>query len=182
MTGPIVRYSKFLSRVLRHEPERIGLKLDAQGWAVVSDLLEKTHSAGMSLTRDLLEKVVAENDKQRFSFSEDGLRIRASQGHSLPVDLELEAAAPPELLYHGTATRFLDSIRERGLVPGNRNHVHLSKDEPTAVNVGKRHGRPVVLKIQARRMHDEGHEFFLSANSVWLTDCVPKEYIVFENT
>ena len=175
----MTRYSKFLSLVLRHKPQTIGLRLDAKGWAEVDELLERSRRAGVPLTAPLLKKIVEENDKQRFSFSDDGLRIRANQGHSLPVDLELEPRTPPERLFHGTATRFLDSIREKGLVAGNRIHVHLSPDEPTAIKVGRRHGDPVVLEILAGRMCGHGFEFFLSLNGIWLTERVPREHIVF---
>jgi len=123
--------------------------------------------------------VVATNDKRRFSFSDDGLRIRANQGHSVEVDLKLQARQPPELLYHGTVARFVESIRGQGLVRGSRLHVHLSPDEETARRVGRRRGRPVILVVEAGRMHRDGHPFFLSANGVWLTDAVPPEYLRF---
>lgn len=174
-----VRVSRFLSLVLRHKPETIGITLDRGGWARVDELLAGARRVGVPLTMGLLQVVVAQNDKQRFSFSEDGLRIRAKQGHSIPVDLGLEPQPPPELLYHGTATRFLQSIRERGLLPGNRAHVHLSLDVRTAVSVGKRHGRPVVLVVQAGRMHRDGLGFYLSENGVWMTRHVPVEYVIF---
>lgn len=179
MDRRLVRISKFLSLVLRHKPETIGLSLDRGGWARVDELIAAANRAGVSLDRALLREVVEGNDKQRFAFSDDGLRIRASQGHSIAVDLGLEPRVPPEFLYHGTATRFLKSIKRRGLVPRSRNHVHLSPDERTAVGVGKRHGKPVVLIIQAGRMHTDGFEFYLAANGVWLTEKVPAEYIMF---
>ena len=177
MERHLVRTSKFLSLVLRHDPGRIGLTLDAAGWASVPELLRLAGEAGHPLTPELLEEVVARNDKQRFSLEPDGLRIRANQGHSIPVDLGLEPVIPPEILYHGTATRTLDPILEQGLTPGTRQHVHLSPDEPTAVKVGQRHGKPVVLRIRALSMHEAGHTFFLSVNGVWLTAEVPPEFI-----
>ena len=174
----VVRLSKFLSRVLRHAPESIGLTLDAQGWADVEQLLAGARRAGVPLTPEVLQRVVAENDKQRFTLSEDGRRIRANQGHSIPVDLGLEPRQPPAHLYHGTADRFVADIRRDGLRPQRRNHVHLSPDEATATRVGARHGRPVVLVIEAGRMHDAGHVFYLSENGVWLTERVPPEFIL----
>lgn len=175
----LVRTSKFLSLVLRHKPQTIGIRLDEGGWARIDELIAKARGAGVNLTEELLHEVVEKNDKKRFALSEDRLRIRASQGHSIQVSLELEPREPPEFLYHGTASRFVESIRESGLVRGGRNHVHLSKDERTAVSVGQRHGKPVVLVIKAGRMHEEGFQFFLSANGVWLTEKVPTDYIVF---
>ena len=179
MNKQIVRTSKFLSLVLRHKPERIGLTLDQGGWARVDELIAAANRAGVPLDEALLRQVVEQNDKQRFAFSEDGLRIRASQGHSIPVEMGLEPQEPPAFLYHGTATHFLPSIHKQGLVPRGRLHVHLSPDEHTAVKVGQRHGKPAVLTIQAGRMAEDGYEFYLSANGVWLTKHVPVEYIVF---
>jgi putative RNA 2'-phosphotransferase len=179
MTDELVRISKFLSLVLRHKPEEIGLTLDENGWAEVEELLRLANERGRTITRPLLDRVVAENDKKRFAFSDDGTRIRASQGHSVEVDLNLPPVEPPELLYHGTATRFLDSIRSQGLHSASRKHVHLSADAATAVKVGQRHGRPVVLVVRARDMHAAGHRFFRSANGVWLTDNVPVEFLTF---
>ena len=175
----LVATSKFLSLVLRHKPETVGLVLDANGWADVDELLSLANKAGRPLTRELLERVVAENDKQRFAFSDDGRRIRANQGHSVEIDLALEPAEPPEVLYHGTATRFLESIRATGLHAGNRQYVHLSPDEATAIKVGERHGKPVVLVVQSRAMSSLGHSFYFSANGVWLTERVPVEFIEF---
>jgi putative RNA 2'-phosphotransferase len=173
----LVKTSKFLSLVLRHRPERIGLSLDAEGWAKVSELLHLMTAAGHPITRDILVEVVAGNDKRRFAFSEDGSRIRASQGHSIGVDLALPPAVPPERLFHGTAFRFLESILEHGLLRGSRNHVHLSLDEETATRVGQRHGKPVVLKVAAGDMQRDGHVFFVSENGVWLTEHVPGKYL-----
>jgi putative RNA 2'-phosphotransferase len=175
----LVEISKFLSLVLRHKPETIGLSIDQGGWAQVAELLSAAKRAGISLNKEVLRQVVAQNDKQRFSFSADHLKIRANQGHSIPVDLGLEPLIPPEFLFHGTATRFLLCIRHQGLLPKGRRHVHLSPDEHTAVKVGQRHGNPIVLTIQAGRMHEYGFQFYRSANGVWLTDKVPGEYIIF---
>lgn len=175
----LVRISKFLSLILRHQPEKIGLSLDANGWAAVDDLIRRANENGVPLTVDLLEKVVAENDKKRFAFSDDCRRIRASQGHSVEVDLALAPSQPPTRLFHGTAERFLPSIRQKGLLPGSRQHVHLSSDAETAVRVGQRHGKPVVLTILAQEMAAAGQVFYLSANGVWLTDHVPVVFIQF---
>jgi putative RNA 2'-phosphotransferase len=177
MDPALVKTSKFLSLVLRHRPERIGLELTEDGWAKVSELLHLMTAAGHPLTRETLLRVVAENDKQRFAMSEDGSRIRASQGHSVEIDLALPPTDPPELLYHGTADRFVDSILEHGLLRRSRNHVHLSLDIETATRVGQRHGKPIVLTIAARSMQRAGHVFFLSENGVWLTEHVPCEYL-----
>ncbi|MDX1946043.1 MAG: RNA 2'-phosphotransferase [Pirellulaceae bacterium] len=173
----LLKTSKFLSLVLRHKPEEIGLTLDEQGWADVDELIRLVNQSGRSLSRALVEQMVADNDKKRFAFSDDGRRIRANQGHSVEVDLALPPAVPPERLFHGTATRFLDSILATGLHAGNRQQVHLSRDQETAVKVGSRHGRPVVLVVRARDMHRAGHAFYLSKNSVWLTDRVPPEFL-----
>lgn len=169
--------SKFLSLVLRHEPGLIGITLDSAGWVSVSELLRACRDYGRPLTAEELREVVASDDKRRFSFSEDGRKIRANQGHSIPVELGYEPAAPPAILYHGTTERFLPSIREEGLKKGSRHHVHLSPDEETARKVGGRRGRPVVLKVESGRMHEAGHVFFRSANGVWLTERVPPEYL-----
>jgi len=176
MAADVVKTSKFLSLVLRHKPDEIGLSLDENGWADVEELIRRCVAHGMPLTRALLDRVVAESDKKRFAFSDDG-RIRASQGHSVEVDLALTPTDPPEFLYHGTAVHFLDSIRADGLIAGKRRHVHLSRDEATAAAVGRRHGRVVVLVVRARDMHAAGHAFYLSANGVWLADRVPVEFL-----
>jgi putative RNA 2'-phosphotransferase len=177
MEKRFIKTSKFLSLVLRHRPETVGIKLDQAGWVSVAELLTACNARGIRLTREELEEVVRTNDKQRFAFNDDHSRIRASQGHSIEVELEYEPVTPPDILYHGTATRFLDSIKEQGLVNGRRQHVHLSADEATAVNVGSRHGKPVVLKVAAGQMHHDGFTFYLSKNGVWLTDCVPPSYL-----
>jgi putative RNA 2'-phosphotransferase len=177
MTKAVVATSKFLSLVLRHRPDVIGITLDAEGWVPVEDLLAACAQHGRAISRKQLDVVVRTNDKQRFAFSADGSRIRANQGHSLPIDLGLVSLEPPELLYHGTVPRFLESIRQEGLTRGNRHHVHLSPDTQTATKVGQRRGRPVVLVIEAGRMFRDGHEFYQSENGVWLTDAVPPAYI-----
>ena len=169
--------SKFLSLVLRHRPDAIGITLDAEGWVSVEVLLAACAQHGRTISREQLDAVVRTNDKQRFAFSADGSRIRANQGHSLPVDLGLAPVEPPELLYHGTVSRFLESIRRDGLTKGKRHHVHLSPDIQTATKVGQRRGRPVVLVIEAGRMFREGHTFDRSENGVWLTDAVPPDYL-----
>jgi putative RNA 2'-phosphotransferase len=173
------KISKFLSLVLRHEPQKIGITLDSGGWVSVRDLLNAFAKHSFALTRDELEEVVRTSDKKRFSFSDDGGMIRANQGHSVEVELGYEPIAPPEVLFHGTVERFLQSIRETGLLKGERHHVHLSRDEATAAKVGKRRGRPFILKIRAAHMHADGFAFFVSANGVWLTDHVPAKYIEF---
>ena len=168
-----------MSLVLRHDPARFGVELDSGGWTRVDHLLAAASRAGVPLDAATLRLVVAENDKKRFALSDDGVLIRASQGHSVAVDLALQPVEPPAVLFHGTATRFLDSIRREGLVPGSRQHVHLSADEATATTVGARHGHPPVLRVDAARMQAAGHRFFLSANGVWLTEAVPAEYLTF---
>lgn len=174
-----IRASKFLSLVLRHEPERVGLALDSAGWVDVNALLQAVNTHGVSLSRGQLDHIVATSDKKRFAFSDDRQRIRASQGHSVEVDLQYEPTKPPELLYHGTAERFLDSIRRQGLVKMERHHVHLSADRATTLQVGARRGRPVLLTIRSGEMHRSGHIFYRSANGVWLVDAVPPQLINF---
>lgn len=178
MTDPVVATSKFLSLVLRHRPGLIGLALDEAGWADIDELIRLAQSH-QPLTRDLIDRAVAENGKQRFAISEDGSRIRARQGHSIDVDLQLQPTSPPQRLYHGTATRFVDAIRHEGLHRRSRQHVHLSADADTATQVGARHGRPMVLIVHADKMVAAGHAFFLSENGVWLTDAVPPAFIDF---
>jgi putative RNA 2'-phosphotransferase len=173
----MVKISKFLSLVLRHQPEKIGLKLDQAGWVSVGELLEACQNHGFPLTKNELDAVVAGSDKQRFSFSGDGLQIRANQGHSVNVDLGYRPAEPPEELYHGTVERFLKSILDSGLSKGKRHHVHLSADLATARKVGARRGAPVILRVMSGRMQRDGLLFFRSENGVWLTDKVPTEYL-----
>ncbi len=177
----IIRISKLLSLILRHQPERVGLKLDGAGWVGVTDLLEAANRNEVSLTLAQLKHVVATNDKKRFEFSGDGQRIRASQGHSVEVDLQYEPQVPPELLYHGTPKRFLESIRATGLNKGQRHQVHLSPDPQTAAKVGQRRGRAAVLTIRSGEMHRQGHVFYRSANGVWLVDHVPAQFIEFKS-
>ena len=178
MADRTVRISKFLSLVLRHQPEKIGIALDSHGWVPVSELLKACQEHGLPLTMEELRAVVKTNDKKRFSLSQDGLFIRANQGHSVKIELGYESVVPPPVLYHGTAERFLSSIKRHGLTKGKRHHVHLSETTETAKAVGQRYGKPVVLKIASAQMHKEGHVFFRSANGVWLTEHVPAKYIM----
>jgi len=175
----IIKTSKFLSLILRHEPERAGLKLGDAGWVGVDELLQAVNSHGVTLTLDQLKHIVATSDKKRFAFSDDGQRIRASQGHSVEVDLQYPPQTPPEVLYHGTATRFLDSIRQQGLQKMERHDVHLSAETKVTVQVGGRHGKPALLTIRAGDMHRAGFVFRCSANGVWLVDHVPPQFIQF---
>lgn len=172
-----VRVSKFLSRVLRHAPEDLGLTLEPGGWVAVQDLLTGAERAGFRVTTDELAEVVRSSDKQRFAFDGCGTRIRANQGHSVEVDLQLEPAEPPAELFHGTADRNREAILRDGLRKMARHHVHLSADQDTAIRVGTRHGRPIVFVIDAARMWADGRAFFRSANGVWLVDAVPPEYL-----
>ena len=171
--------SKFLSLVLRHRPEVLELEMDEAGWVAVDELIAKAQAHGKSLNVDLLVEVVTHNNKQRFTFNADQTKIRANQGHSIDIDLELEAVAPPTILYHGTASRFLDSIRQQGLIKGNRQHVHLTTDRTVAKQVGARHGSGVVLEVLSAQMYDTGYSFYLSQNGVWLTEHVPPQFIRF---
>ena len=173
----LVKISKYLSKHLRHEPERLGLTLEPGGWVKVDDLLAACARNRFALTREVLEEVVRDNDKQRFSFDETGTRIRANQGHSTAVDLQLEPTTPPPVLYHGTARQNVDAVRAGGLMRMARHHVHLSPDVATAVRVGGRHGKPVVFAVDAAAMHAAGHLFYRSANGVWLVDTVPPAYL-----
>ncbi|MNJ59247.1 RNA 2'-phosphotransferase [compost metagenome] len=170
--------SKFLSYVLRHAPESIGIELDSDGWVSVGRLIEASVSSGHDLTHGLLLEIVASSDKKRFTISEDGSLIRAEQGHTTSaVSVKHESKIPPAVLYHGTATRFLDSILEQGLVAGARHQVHLSGDAETAREVGRRYGKPVILKVDAQRMALDGHDFFQAENGVWLAVGVSAEYL-----
>lgn len=175
--GKYDKLSVFISLVLRHKPDEAGISLDEHGWANVAELIEGINETGRKIDMEILEEIVRTDLKQRYSFNEDKTLIRANQGHSVPVDVELEEQQPPHVLYHGTADRFLESIMAEGLKPMNRLYVHLSKDEETAVKVGKRHGNPVVLKVNAKEMYDDGKKFYLSQNGVWLTKHVEKKYI-----
>jgi putative RNA 2'-phosphotransferase len=173
----LVRLSRFVSRALRHDPGRIGLRLDPSGWADVEELLAGAAAAGVPLTRERLDALVEQNDKQRFALSGDRTRIRASQGHSVPVDLRLEPVAAPDVLYHGTGRAAVGAILVEGLTARGRHHVHLSGDPRTAEAVGRRHGSPVVLVVDARRMQADGRPLYRSANGVWLADAVPPGYL-----
>ena len=168
--------SKYISLILRHKPETIGITLDEHGWADVSELID-----GVSKTYPLdiqdLERIVAEDEKQRYSFNEDKTLIRANQGHSIPVDVELEQVEPPEILYHGTATKYEGAIDREGLIPKSRLYVHLSGEEETARKVGMRHGKPVIYRIKSGEMHRDGYAFYRSVNGVWLIKAVPVEYM-----
>lgn len=171
------RIGKFISLVLRHSPEVIGLELDENGWASVDELIAKSKKKRYNYTFDDLVEIVETNDKKRYSFNEKRTKIRANQGHSIDIDLNLTPVEPPQYLYHGTATRFVGFIREEGIVKGSRQHVHLSKDKDTAVKVGTRHGKPEVLTIRTGKMFEDGILFYLSDNGVWLTEYVDPKYI-----
>lgn len=177
MQNRLVKISKFLSLVLRHKPEEVGLRLDQAGWVPVSELLKACQAHGLTITPEELQEVVERNDKRRFSFSEDGSLIRANQGHSVEIELGYEPLTPPPVLYHGTAEHNLHSIKKIGLVKGKKHHVHLSSDAATAIKVGQRHGKPLVLEVRAGLMHQDGFIFYQSANGVWLTDQVPAKYL-----
>ncbi len=170
--------SKFLSYILRHEPQSIGLQLDAEGWASIGELISLATKAGKQFDRELLQQVVNTSDKKRFTISGDGLSIRAAQGHSSEqVSIDYKAITPPAVLYHGTATRFVESIRAQGLLPGQRHYVHLSESVETASQVGERYGKLHLLVVDCARMSAAGHEFYMADNNVWLTKQVPAEYI-----
>lgn len=171
------KISKFLSLILRHQPESIGLKLDENGWADVEELRAKSAGKRMFFTLKELDEVVETNNKKRFAFNEDKTMIRANQGHSIDIDLALEAIQPPDFLYHGTAEANISSILEKGIEKRSRQHVHLSADKETATKVGMRHGKPVILTIRTGKMHEDGLPFYCSANGVWLTDFVDTKYI-----
>ena len=177
MDHRLVKISKYLSKHLRHQPHRIGLELDPGGWVDVDWLLAACARNHFPITRAELAEVVAQNDKQRFAFDPSGTRIRANQGHSVDVDLQLEPVTPPPLLYHGTGHRTADAIAEAGIMRMARHRVHLSSDIATATTVGARHGRPVVFEVDAAAMHSDGFLFYRSANGVWLVDRVPPEYL-----
>lgn len=174
------KLSVFISLVLRHKPDAAGISLDEHGWANVNELLDGINDTGRKIDMDILEEIVRTDSKQRYSFNEDKTLIRANQGHSIPVDVELDEQKPPQILYHGTAERFLDAIMAEGLKPMSRLYVHLSKEEETAIKVGKRHGKPVALRINSEEMYHDGIRFYLSQNGVWLTKYVDKKYIITE--
>ena len=168
--------SKFISLILRHKPETIGITLDEHGWADVDALIEGI-SRTKAFDRQMLEEIVATDEKGRYSFNEDKTLIRANQGHSIPVDVELEEKIPPEILYHGTGEKYVATIDEQGLIPKTRLYVHLSLDEETAKKVGSRHGKPVIYIVKSGQMSRDGIPFFLSANGIWLVKEVPVKYL-----
>jgi putative RNA 2'-phosphotransferase len=173
----LVKISKYLSKHLRHQPERIGIKLAPGGWVSVDELLAACKKHSFPINRAELNEVVASNDKKRFSFDSTGILIRANQGHSVEVDLQLEPTVPPDVLYHGTGHRAVEAILREGLCKMSRHHVHLSSDMATAQKVGARHGRPVVFTVDAAAMHEDGYTFYCSENGVWLVERVPPEYL-----
>lgn len=174
----LLRTSRFISLVLRHRPQAAGITLDGHGWADVGELIAGVKATGRHrLDMATLEEIVATDEKQRYSFSDDHTRIRANQGHSVPVDVDLQEAMPPDVLFHGTAERFCASIEREGQLPQGRLYVHLSTNVPTAMKVGSRHGRPVVYEVECRSMLLDGFRFFLSANGVWLAKSVPARYL-----
>lgn len=176
MTKDDKKTSKYISLILRHKPETIGISLDEHGWAYVQELI-KGVSKTYPLDMDGLVRIVEEDEKQRYSFNDDRTLIRANQGHSFPVDVELEEVIPPEILYHGTGEKYVSCIDKQGLIPKSRLYVHISGDEDTAIAVGKRHGKPVVYKIRSGEMNRAGFKFFRSVNGIWLTKKVPKKYL-----
>ena len=176
-----IQLGKFISLILRHKPETIGINLDEHGWANVQDLINGINNSGRTITFEQLDEIVQTNDKKRYSFNEDKTLIRANQGHSINVDVELKEAIPPKVLYHGTGEKYLDAILKDGIKHKNRLNVHLSKDIETAIKVGKRHGNPIVLKIDTEAMLNDGFKFYLSENGVWLTsDIGPKYFKILE--
>jgi len=173
----LLRLGKFLSLVLRHKPQEIGIELDEQGWTDIPTLLKKMNDRGKSINRETLDYLVANNNKQRYAINPQTNCIRANQGHSISIDLGYQPQLPPDRLYHGTAQRFIESILTTGLEKRNRHHVHLSLDKDTATMVGKRHGKVVILEVLAKEMYQDGFHFFVSENEVWLTDEVPVKYL-----
>ena len=172
--------SKFIAYVLRHKPSAAWIELDEQGWANVNELIDGVCKTGRFIDMQTLEEIVRTDNKRRFAFNADRTAIRANQGHSVKVDVGMKVCAPPDILYHGTAEKYIESIRKDGIIKKTRNYVHLSKDAETATKVGARHGKAVVLKIDARQMHEDGYIFMLSANDVWQTERVPIKYVTEE--
>lgn len=172
-----IKISKFLSLVLRHKPEAIGIELDENGWTDVKMLIEKANKANVALNLEILKHIVETNSKKRFVFNDSFDKIRSNQGHSVQVDLGYEIKRPPEILFHGTAEKFRESILKKGISKGERHHVHLSTDMDTAVKVGSRHGKPFVFEVFSEKMFSDKYNFYLSENGVWLTDYVPSEYL-----
>lgn len=178
MVMDLTGLSKFIALILRHKPEAVGITLDEHGWADVQELIDGINKAdGYSIDKQTLEEIVRTDGKQRYSFNEDKTKIRANQGHSVNVDVELKKTEPPVILYHGTGEKFVEAIRKEGLIPKSRLYVHLSKDKETAVKVGSRHGKPFVFEVNSGEMAGRGFEFFLSENGVWLTKNVPVEFL-----
>lgn len=173
----LTNLSKYMSLILRHKPETIGISLDEHGWADVDGLINGIAQKNEGFNMDILEEIVRTDNKQRYSFNDDKTLIRANQGHSINVDVELEEKEPPEYLYHGTGKKYVKSIDRIGLIPKNRLYVHLSKDVETAENVGKRHGKEVVYCVSSGQMYRNGHKFYLSENGVWLTKEIPVKYL-----
>lgn len=168
--------SIYISLILRHKPDVIGITLDEHGWANVSELLKGINKTN-NITMEILEKIVDEDAKQRYSFNQEKTLIRANQGHSVNVDVDLKECVPPDILYHGTGVKYCSSINRQGLIPKSRLYVHLSKDIETATNVGSRHGEPFIYKVMAKEMYDNNYKFYLSKNGVWLTKQVPVQYL-----
>lgn len=173
----VKKISKYLSWVLRHSPDKIGIKLDTNGWVAIEELLKASQNHNFPITQIELNEVVEKNDKKRFSLDSSNTLIRANQGHSLTVDLQLEARKPPDMLYHGTGNHLIDLIKQTGLQKMSRHHVHLSQDINTAINVGKRKGKPAVFTVDASGMYKDDYKFYFSANHVWLVDEVPSQYL-----
>lgn len=182
MNKKLVSKSKFISLVLRHQPEVAGITLDAAGWVAIDELLAGCAKAGTAITRPEFDEIVATNEKQRFAVSEDGLRIRANQGHSVDVTLGYTPQRPPDVLYHGTAQQFVAAIREGGLSKQKRHDVHLSESIDATMKVGQRHGKPVLITVDAAAMYRDGFEFFKTPNGVWLTDSVPTKYLTIDES
>lgn len=173
--------SKFLSYILRHQPESIGIHLDSDGWVNIDYLIEQINKHNQFFTKEVLYQIVETSDKKRFTISENGLEIRAAQGHSTKqVNINHIESIPPEYLYHGTASRFIESIKKQGLISSQRHYVHLSLDKQTASAVGQRHGKPIVIKIKALLMYQQGYKFYLSDNGIWLVKNVPSEFLMFD--
>ncbi len=183
MTKKLTNLGKFISLILRHKPEMIGIELDRNGWADVKELIEginqSSNESGKRINFEILKEIVKNNNKKRYEFNEDFTKIRACQGHSIDVDLELTAVKPPKVLYHGTAERFLSQIKTEGIKKISRQFVHLSETEETAYDVGKRHGKPFIIKVLAGKMYEDGKKFFISKNGVWLTDDIEVKYLEF---
>jgi putative RNA 2'-phosphotransferase len=177
MPSDAVQTSKFLSLVLRHKPDEIGITLDSAGWIDVDELLRACAAHGKRISREELDALVGNSDKQRFAFSDDHTRIRANQGHSVQVELDYKPATPPDVLYHGTPEKFVETILREGLKKMQRHHVHLSPTHDTATKVGERRGKPVILRIDSKQMHADGFTFYLTPNQVWLVDEVPRKYL-----